>query len=130
MSRSVKEWIGKTDDTPVPPRVKLRILRDQNDRCAGMVGADRRCPVIFDARNKPEFDHVVALVNGGRNREENLRALCKNCHRDKTDADVDEKSKVNAIKAKHLGLKAPKRPFPKRADPWGRDYLARKAAQS
>lgn len=130
MPRAVKEWFGRTDDTPPPTRVKLRILRDQNDRCAGMVGADQRCPVIFSARKKPEFDHIVALVNGGRNCESNLRALCYDCHRKKTDDDLSEKSKTNAIKAKHLGLKPPKRPWQKRHDPWGREYLARKAAAS
>lgn len=124
--RSVKEWFGRTDDTPPPMRVKLRILRDQNDRCAGMVGADQRCPVIFSARCKPQFDHIVALCNGGQNRESNLRALCGECHREKTDDDVSEKSKTNAIKAKHLGLKI-KKPWPKRHDPWGREYLARRA---
>lgn len=27
MSRSVEEWIGKTDDEAAPPRVKLRVLQ-------------------------------------------------------------------------------------------------------
>ena len=31
LSRSVPEWIGKTDDTPAPPRVRLRVL----ERCEG-----------------------------------------------------------------------------------------------
>ena len=31
MPRSVALWIGKTDDTPAPPRVRLRVW----DRCVG-----------------------------------------------------------------------------------------------
>jgi hypothetical protein len=27
MARTLYEWIGKTDDTPVPPRVRLRVLQ-------------------------------------------------------------------------------------------------------
>jgi 5-methylcytosine-specific restriction protein A len=33
MPRSVAEWIGKTDNTPVPPRVKMRIFERHNGRC-------------------------------------------------------------------------------------------------
>ena len=31
MPRSVDEWVGKTDDTPVPGRVKVRVFQ----RCKG-----------------------------------------------------------------------------------------------
>lgn len=123
MARSVKEWIGKTDDTPVPTRVKLRILKRQGDTCAG-----DDCSVVFSARTKPEFDHRPALANGGENRESKIFALCHPCHAKLFPGDMAERAKTDAIKAKHLGLKAPKRPWPKRHDPWGREYLARKAA--
>lgn len=124
MARSVAEWRGKTDDTPVPKRVKLRILKRQEDKCAG-----DGCPVRFSSRCKPQFDHVIALTNHGENREANLQALCPPCHRAKTGADVAEKSKTNDMKAKHLDLHKSKRPFPKRHDPWGKEWRSRSTFQ-
>jgi hypothetical protein len=35
-----------------------------------------------------ELDHVVALVNGGDESEENRRPICKPCHRKKTIVDM------------------------------------------
>lgn len=110
-ARSVPEWIGKTPDTPTPARVKLRILAEQFDFCL--------CGAIFGARCKPEFDHIIALINGGENRQSNIEALCKSCHAIKTGADVAEKSKVARVRKKHLGIAKPKRPMPgSRASKW------------
>ena len=122
MTRSLGEWWGKDDDSAVPTRVRLRILHRQEDRCAG-----EGCTVTFDAHHLPEFDHRPALINGGQNRESKIFALCEPCHDALYPGDVAEKSKVNAIKAKHLGL-IEKRPFPKRHDPWGKEYRARQAS--
>ena len=41
-----------------------------------------------------ELDHIVALVNGGGNDEENLQGLCAACHVDKTAADLGQKIKT------------------------------------
>src|SRR5262245_39442111 len=123
MTRSVSEWFGKTDDTPVPTRVKLRILRRQNDTCAG-----DGCAVVFSARNSAGFDHRPALCNGGENRESKIFVLCVPCHDKLFPGDMAEKSKVNDTKAKHLGLIA-KRPWPKRLDPWGREFRKKAAAK-
>jgi 5-methylcytosine-specific restriction endonuclease McrA len=73
---------------------------------------------------KPEFDHIIPLIAGGENRESNIQALCTICHGNKTAVDVREKSKVARIRVRHLGLKKPKRPFPKRDDPWGKKWRA------
>jgi 5-methylcytosine-specific restriction protein A len=35
-----------------------------------------------------EVDHIVALVNGGEDIEENRQGLCRECHRIKTAADL------------------------------------------
>jgi 5-methylcytosine-specific restriction endonuclease McrA len=59
-----------------------------------------------------QCDHIVAVVNGGENRERNLQTLCGPCHGFKTKADVSEKAKVYAVKAKHLGVKKSSRPMP------------------
>lgn len=102
MARVVPEWIAKNDDQAIPDRVKLRILARQKDCCAG-------CGKAFTALRKPEFDHRPALTNGGQNRESMIEAVCFLCHLPRTKADVAEKSRVNSIKAKHLGIRGPKR---------------------
>lgn len=33
MTRSVPEWVGKTDDTKVPPRVRLRCFEREGGIC-------------------------------------------------------------------------------------------------
>ena len=40
-----------------------------------------------------ELDHIVALVNGGGNEEENLQGLCASCHVDKTAVDLGQRVK-------------------------------------
>ena len=93
MPRKVPEWIGKTDDTPIPARVKIRILERQHNRC----WACGRKPLRF------EYDHAQALINGGENRENNLKALCQPCHALKTNADKATKKKIARTTKKHYG---------------------------
>lgn len=98
MARSVVEWRGRNDDTPVPARTKARIWK-RNPNCAG-------CGLpTNDSTRKPEIDHIVALVNGGENRESNLQVLCAGCHRVKSHADVAMKSSEAKRLKKRLGLK-------------------------
>jgi 5-methylcytosine-specific restriction protein A len=40
-----------------------------------------------------ELDHIVALVNGGGNGDENLQGLCASCHLDKTAVDLGQRVK-------------------------------------
>lgn len=114
MTRPVPEWIGKTDTTAIPPRVKLRILDRQGGKC-GM--CPRKLGVAGEAI---EYDHVLALINGGQHRENNLQALCLFCHRPKTAQDVAQKAKTASVRAKHYGAKnKPVRPLPgSRASDW------------
>src|SRR6056297_2566894 len=107
MTRETPEWTGKTDETATPPRVKARIVMAQDGICAC------GCGQKLGAAGEPiEFDHNVALINGGENRESNLRALRRPCHAVKTKADVAEKAKVARVRAKHLGLTKPKSKIP------------------
>ncbi|MFP4239821.1 MAG: HNH endonuclease [Rhodosalinus sp.] len=106
MTRSVAEWIGATPETAPPPRVKLRIIDAQGRACAE---CGRKLGV---AGERIEFDHTTALVNGGENRERNLRALCAPCHGAKTRADVAKKSTVARKRKKALGFDKPKRGLP------------------
>ncbi len=98
MSRSVDEWIGKTDDTPVPPRVRLRVFGREQGKC-------HKCQRKIGAADKWTCEHVIALTNSGPNRESNLSVTCSWCLPEKNAADVAEKSKVYAVRSKHLGLK-------------------------
>lgn len=102
MPRDVKEWVGVRNSTPVPPRVRLRVL----DRFGGF------CAVCTMRILGPFVcDHVVALVNQGENREINLQPLCAPCNRVKTDADVAAKSKTAAIRRKRHGAKYSRQGF-------------------
>ncbi len=105
MPRTVPEWIGKTDDTPIPPRVKLRIFEFFSGRCA-------RCGNSIRGAILPRYDHKIALINGGENRESNLQLLCSGCHVDKSHSDVRQKSVVYRKRLKHIGIKKKKRLIP------------------
>jgi 5-methylcytosine-specific restriction endonuclease McrA len=96
MSRSVPEWIGKTPDAKVPPRVRDRIFEREGHRChlSGRVIA---------AGEPWELDHRQALINGGEHRESNLFPALKDKHRAKTAEDVAEKAKAYARRSKHFG---------------------------
>lgn len=107
MPREVPEWVGKDDDSDPPARVKARIVRRQDGRCAGEL-----CGRPFSAALKPEFDHRVAIINGGANRESNIQALCPFCHAPKSKRDVALKAKNDAVLKKHLGLVSKRSSFP------------------
>lgn len=104
--RSVPQWIGKTDDQPVPDRVKLRVFTAFDGRCG-------HCTLKIGGKLLPAYDHIIALANGGRNAEANLQLLCVPCHKVKTRVDVKEKSTLARKRAKHLGIRKRKsRPMP------------------
>lgn len=103
MSRTPDEWIGATDDSAIPPRVRLRVFERAGGRC-------EQCTRKIGPSDRWQADHVVALVNGGANREGNLRCVCDWCHRVKTASDVAEKAAVYRKRVKAVGAKA-KRPW-------------------
>lgn len=96
--RSVPEWIGKTDDAAIPPRVRLRVFDKDNGCC-------QCCGWKIAAGEKWQTDHTIAIVNGGENRESNLRTLLDGHHKNKTGADMKEKSKTYDKRTRHLGIK-------------------------
>lgn len=102
MSRSVEEWIGDTDDTKVPPRVRLRVFQRAGARCQGPCGRK------LSPGDKWICDHVVALINGGENRENNLSVKCVWCDKDKTHADVAQKSDTYDRALSHAGVRKPR----------------------
>lgn len=107
MTRSVEEWIGKTPDTPIPPRVRLRVFEKHNGICY-LSGRKILAGDLWD------IEHIVALVNGGENRESNLAPALRDKHKEKTSIDVKEKSKVRSKRMKHLGIRRKKRSIPGR----------------
>lgn len=97
--RAVKDWQGRTPDTRPPPHVRLRIF----ERYHGICHWSKREIRPGEAW---DVDHVVALTNGGENRERNMAPILRGKpHKEKTAADVAEKSKVYRKRASHLGLK-------------------------
>ena len=116
--RSVKEWRGATDDSPVPPRVRLRIIERQENRCV-------LCTREITRQNPAEIDHRVPLILGGQNAEHNLWALCAvPCHQDKTKSEVKVKAKVAKARMAKAGIKQTSRnPVPgSKASKWKRAY--------
>lgn len=104
MTRALPEWRGRTSDTPVPPRVKLRVFERANGCCQKCSRPLR--PGHWDT------DHRKAIINDGENRETNLQALCDDpCHPTKTKADVAEKSRTYERKLSHVGIKSKGRSF-------------------
>jgi 5-methylcytosine-specific restriction enzyme A len=110
MPRSLAEWIGLNDDTPVPPRVRLRVFERYGRRCDPVLGCGR----LLRPGDAWTCDHVVAVINGGPNRESNLHPLCEWCEPTKTEADVHEKSRSYRKRLRHAGIRlTPKgRPLP------------------
>jgi 5-methylcytosine-specific restriction endonuclease McrA len=101
--RETEEWLGKSDSTPVPTRVRIRQYIRDNGVC------QCGCTTKIQVGDKWETDHTIAIANGGENRESNLRTLLSFHHKLKTKADVAEKSTTARVRAKHLGLKKPRK---------------------
>ena len=99
--RSVDEWRGKSDDTAIPARVKLRVY----DKAEG------RCVVCTLTASAFDIDHIVPLILGGEHREGNMQLICKPCHKAKTALDVKLKAKVARVRKRNLGIRRPSR-FP------------------
>lgn len=108
--RKLQEWIGKNDDQPVPDRVRLRVLERFGNRCDPREGSGG-CGRPIRSGERWTCDHKIAIINGGANRENNLRPLCSWCDPSKTASDVAEKSKTYERKAKDFGLKKTRHPI-------------------
>lgn len=127
MTRTVPEWIGKTPDAKIPPRVQTRVFLAHEGKCH-ITGRK------IQPGEKWDMDHVIALCNGGENRESNLAPALQQAHRQKTSQDVAQKKKDARVRAKHLGIHKPKSTMPgSRASKWKRPIngpTIRREAQS
>jgi hypothetical protein len=108
LSRTVKEWIGKNDDSRPPPRVLLRIFERERGICH-LSGRK------IAAGEKWQADHKIAIINGGKNCESNLFPALIEPHKKKTKADVAEKSAVATRAKTHIGAGLEKQPI--KSDP-------------
>ena len=81
--------------------VRDRVYTRGDGKCA-------HCTRSIDEKLRPAIDHIIAIINGGKNRESNLQLLCVPCHKTKTKADVAEKSTVYRKRMKDRGLIAPR----------------------
>jgi 5-methylcytosine-specific restriction endonuclease McrA len=93
--RSVEEWKGKTPDTPVPDRVRVRVFDREEGRC-------HCCRRLIRTGEHWTLEHRKAMINGGENRENNLCLTCDWCLSEKNAADVAEKSTVYGKRLKHI----------------------------
>jgi 5-methylcytosine-specific restriction protein A len=110
MARALPEWIGKTANSAIPPRVKDRIAHKAVACC-------QKCRREVGGRLRAEFDHIIPLILGGENRETNLQLLCHECHKAKTQLDVKLKAKVARVRKRHLGFVAPRQKIKSRGFP-------------
>lgn len=95
--RTVKEWIGKTDDSKPPPSVRARIFLTHK----GICHISKR-PI--GPADKWECEHVKAIWEGGENRESNMRPALVEPHARKTAEEAGRRAKADRIRQKHLGI--------------------------
>lgn len=93
------------------PKQKANLIWDQGGKCAD-------CGNIFTELDPPDFDHHLALIDGGSNALNNWRAIHRiKCHKPKSIKEHKANAKVKRIKNKLKGnklkwkKKIPSRPF-------------------
>lgn len=96
--RSVPEWRGRTPDTAIPPRVRLRVFEACGGRC-------HRCQRKLGPADTWSIEHMIALANGGEHREANFAISCEWCKPLKDAEDVAIKAKGARVRAHHLGIR-------------------------
>jgi 5-methylcytosine-specific restriction endonuclease McrA len=116
--RKVPEWRGRTDDTPIPDTVRLRIWMRSKGMCGICGGA------VFASSGDLEFDHITALCNGGEHREGNIQAVHVYCHSEKTKTDLHAHARTMRKRRRYLlGKKPSRHPLPgSRNSPWKRTF--------
>lgn len=110
--RALPEWIGKTNDAAIPPRVQERVALRSERLCV-------KCTRETGPALRGECDHAIPLIIGGQHRESNLQWLCVECHSSKTKRDVKLKSKMAKSRQREQGIRKTKHPIPgSRASGW------------
>lgn len=107
MPRSVPEWIGKSDDSRPTKAVRLRIW----DRHGGICHI---CSLPIQVGEEWHADHILALIEGGENREMNLAPAHARCNTTKAAGETSRKSASNRKKSKHIGIAKTTKPIQSR----------------
>lgn len=95
--RDCQEWIGRSPNTPVPPRVQLRVLLRQSRLCA-ITGLPKGKGQEF------QCDHIIRLKDGGENREVNLQMILVDAHKVKSAGERKSGKKVTSLQMKSFGI--------------------------
>lgn len=98
MARSVPAWVGRNDDSAIPPRVRLRVWDREEGKC-------HRCRRQIPADDAWIIEHRLAIILGGANAEQNLCLSCSWCKPVKDAEDTAAKSKTASVRQKHLGIR-------------------------
>jgi 5-methylcytosine-specific restriction enzyme A len=107
MARSTEEWKATHDDQAIPPRVKLRIWKREKGICS-LSGRKIQPGEPYD------FEHRVALCNGGEHVESNIVLALRDKHKEKTARDRAEKKIIDRKAKKNGGIGKPKHRWPSR----------------
>lgn len=97
--------------TEFTEKVRVKRLRFADFKCEGMVARDdgtkARCSATL-TKARVNFDHDIADGLGGKATFENCRAICRQCHADKTKGDVAAIAEAKRREALHIGATRPK----------------------
>lgn len=79
------------------------------------------CKFKIGADEPYDIDHQVSRELGGSDEEDNLAPAHKDCHREKSKADVKAIAKSNRIRRANgpVELRKKRKAIPKRKNPWG-----------
>lgn len=94
--------------TEFDEKTRVKRLRFADFKCEGMVARDdgtkARCNATL-TKTRVNFDHDIADGLGGKATFENCRAICRQCHADKTKGDVAAIAEAKRREAAHLGAR-------------------------
>lgn len=76
-------WATRTGKSALIPLIKARLIKEQKGRCG-------ICGEYFLPDDIIERDHIVPKALGGKNRRDNVHAVHRYCHLNKTGADLSE----------------------------------------
>jgi 5-methylcytosine-specific restriction enzyme A len=109
--RAIPEWIGKTPDSKAPEHVRLRVFRDWGGSCYITKRKIRE-------GESWHLEHVIAIIDGGENRESNLRPVLIAPHQEKTAREAAKRAKADASAKRSLGIRErPTQPISSRPKP-------------
>jgi 5-methylcytosine-specific restriction endonuclease McrA len=99
--RATKEWLGKNADSKPPKHVSDRIWLRHEGKC-------HKSGRKIRPGDKWHMDHIIALKDGGENRESNIAPILDSEHRKKTSAENTARAKEARTRRKHTGIDVPK----------------------